>query len=479
MAERSRRSFCAAAAAFVAGMSVDRRAGAEVPMPVRVAVDSTRTIASLPHDFMGLSYETQQLAFPEFFSSRNTSLVQYFRTLSSSGVLRMGGSSSAFGEWSETPEAQSATPVDPSDENTRPQKFQITPESIRNLQSFLAATGWRCIYGLNLAGGDVENALAEATFVSKTLGPQLVCVQFGNEPDLFGRDDHKLWTYEQYDAMWTAFRVAFRKSLPQIAVAGPDTSDNLEWMKQFSETHAKDIALLTSHYYAGGPPSDPTMTPKSLLRPGKRFDDDCRKFAVVAQSAGIPYRISECNSCYGGGKTGVSDVFASSLWVADFCLSAAAVGCIGVNLHGGGNGRYSPIVGDVATGYHARPEFYGLLLAQNFAGRRLLATSVISHGRNLTAYAAGSPGKPDLVAILNKEGSDVDVIVSGLRNTTRVTIMRLRGPDLTSRSDITLGNSQVESSGVFQSNSAESLPINANRTTLRLRAYSASLLHLI
>jgi hypothetical protein len=427
---------------------------------------------------MGLSYETEQLAFPEFFSSRNTTLVQYFRTLSPSGVLRLGGGWSAFGRWSESRPVERGGTVDPSDEQTKPKPFEITPEAILNLEGFLEATGWRCIYGLNLESRDVGNALAEAKFVAKTLGPRLICVQFGNEPDLFARQNAELWTYDKYDQEWTAFRAAFRKNLPEVAVAGPDTSNNLEWMKRFTAAHSQDVSLLTSHYYAGGPPSDPAMTPEFLLHPGARFDHDCLDFVRVAQAAGRPYRITECNSCWGGGKLGVSDVFAASLWASDFCLSVARLGVVGVNFHGGGNGRYSPIVGDRASGYRARPEFYGLLLAQNFAGRDLLATRVTAQGENLTSYAGGAHGKPELVALFNKDPRSVDVVVAGLGSTTRAAVIGLRGPDLTSKERVTLGSSEVQNSGAFQPNWGEPLTVRSGAVPLRLGGYSAALLRL-
>ena len=63
-----------------------------------------------------------------------------------------------------------------------------------------------------------------------------------------------------------------------------------------------------------------------------------------AQQLGIPYRISECNSFFNGGAAGVSNSYASSLWVLDFLFNAAMGGATGVNMHGGGNAPgYTPI----------------------------------------------------------------------------------------------------------------------------------------
>ncbi len=141
---------------------------------------------------MGLSYESGQLAYPDFFSPRNTALIQMFRTLSPSGVLRLGGNLSEFTVWSAAEPSAPPDPgglVGPDPGHREPRTFTITPNSIRNLQGFLGAAGWRCIYGLNLGGGTLEQALAEGGFVAGTLGPQLIAVQFGNEPDLFKHRD--------------------------------------------------------------------------------------------------------------------------------------------------------------------------------------------------------------------------------------------------------------------------------------------------
>ncbi len=53
----------------------------------------------MPADFVGLSYEVQQLADPNFFSPHNTGLIREFKALSTNGVLRLGGNTSEFAYW--------------------------------------------------------------------------------------------------------------------------------------------------------------------------------------------------------------------------------------------------------------------------------------------------------------------------------------------------------------------------------------------
>jgi hypothetical protein len=56
---------------------------------------------------------------------------------------------------------------------------------------------------------------------------------------------------------------------------------------------------------------------------------------AAAQKMGARVRMTEGNTCYRGGKPGLSDVFAAALWSADYSLLLARNNYTGVNLHGG------------------------------------------------------------------------------------------------------------------------------------------------
>jgi len=482
----SRREFCSVAASLGAtALSTPRSMMAQPDaLQVSLAIETSTRLAKVPADFMGLSYESGQLAYPDFFSTQNTALIDIFRTLSPAGVLRLGGNLSEFTVWSETepataPEAGGLVGPDPG--KREPRTYTIAPLSIRNLRGFLDATGWRCIYGLNLGGGTLEQALAEGGYVAKTLGPKLMCVQFGNEPDLFKHRDrgNKPWTYEEFLVRWKMFRAAFHEKLPQVAVAGPDTAFNQEWVKRFAHDVPKEVVLLTSHYYAEGPPTDPRMNIDLLLHPGARFDSSCGEALDSAKAAGLPFRMAEGNSCYNAGKPGVSDTFASALWVGDFCLQIASMGCVGINLHGGANGFYTPIAGSIGSGFVVRPEFYGLMLAQRFAGLTLHRTTLEAQGANLTAYAAGQAGATGLVALFNKDTRDVEVTLTGTTGSfERVAVERLSAPAIDSKAGVTFGGAVVGSDGQFHPRAGERLNAHTGRLSVPVLAYSAALIRL-
>ena len=48
---------------------------------------------------------------------------------------------------------------------------------------------------------------------------------------------------------------------------------------------------------------------------------------------GRGYRLSECNSFYNGGASGVSDAYGTALWAIDFLFLNAQYGSAGTNFH--------------------------------------------------------------------------------------------------------------------------------------------------
>ena len=112
---------------------------------VRVTLEPTRTLAVIPPDFMGLGYEISSVARPGLLSAQNSVYVQLVRTLGARGVIRVGGNTSDYSSYSATglplssPEGKAGSVVN--------------DEVLHELGSFLDATGWTIIWGLNLGNG--------------------------------------------------------------------------------------------------------------------------------------------------------------------------------------------------------------------------------------------------------------------------------------------------------------------------------------
>jgi hypothetical protein len=181
-------------------------------------------------------------------------------------------------------------------------------------------------------------------------------------------------------------------------------------------------------------------------------------------------RMTEGNTCYRGGKPGVSDVFASALWAADYSLLLASNNYSGVNLHGG-TGKsvansvggflpgdvllkdkgdspeqiathphpfYSPIA-TFDSGYLMEPVAYGLQFAGALRGGSFLegdfTSQIQATGVNATAYAAMLPGGHASIIILNKDAvQDIELSLDfGTNKTGALETATLNGPSLDSR----------------------------------------------
>ncbi|MDE3105468.1 MAG: hypothetical protein KGK08_09870 [Acidobacteriota bacterium] len=380
-------------AAALAATSLVRGSMAQSRQPtLTVSHDSTYTV---PLDFTGLSYEKAQLANPAFFSHRNHALVALFRALSPQGVLRLGGGSSEFATYvAQAPDASVPFEVfGPDTSKTTKHGTLTTDAALTALRGFLDATGWSCLYGLNLGQGTAENAADEAEAVTRLLGPRLIALQIGNEPDSF-RKRYRPATYTPADflAEWEHMHRVIRARVPAARFAGPDISNKLDYFLAFAAAAPQwhDVTLLTSHAYAMGPAGSPNSTLANLLLPNPKLqtlsDDKLTQVLAASANAHLPYRLCEANSCWDGGKPGVSDTLASSLWCADYMLHLATRGVSGINLHGGGNGYYTPIAGSPSLGFTRRPEYFGIQFAQQFAGSQCIPCSLDTTPPLLRAY---------------------------------------------------------------------------------------------
>jgi hypothetical protein len=419
---------------------------------------TNKKLATMPADFTGLSYENVQLYNPSFFSAENTALVQAYRALSPSGVLRLGGNLSDFARWNgpngDFATAKQTAAIDHgktywewklTDQTVRQNKDgAITPAAIRNLRAFLDATNWRCIYGLNFGSGSPERAADEAAFVARTLGSRLIAFQLGNESDFWGGNPwfrQKPFTFADYYAGFQQFSTAIRQQTPTASFAGPDAANNSYWVQQFAEKQTalprdQRAVLLSSHHYAMGPAKDPAMNAARLLGPDPGLEKQIAIVIKASAESAIPFRMTELNSCYGGGKPGVSDAFAAALWIADFSLHTAANSFAGLNLHAGGDGFYTPIETLDATVPSLRPLYFGMQFAQHFAGLDLLDAPFAPRA-NATAYAARSANTLKL-ALINKSETPIAIVLDKkLPNTPPTEALVLSAPSLDAKTGIT------------------------------------------
>lgn len=478
----SRRSFLVGAAAAAALAPFPRWArGQNVASALGLNVNLEKSLATVPGNFVGLSYESAQLGHPDFFSAQNTGLIALFKRLSPDGVLRIGGNTAEFTTWSanDADAEKNHTPhaIGPDAGTASKTASILTPIAIRHLRDFIDRTGgWRVIYGLNLRHGTPEMAAAEAAYVQKTLGPRLICFQIGNEPDMNHAPGTKQrWTFEHYWERWPKFMAAVKQAVPEARFAGPDIAKEYDWVTKMAEKRP-EIEFLSGHYYAEGPPANPKMTLEYLLKRGT--DPASGEIDVVhkaTKALGRPFRMTEGNSCFHGGKPLVSDTVASALWSGDYMLQVAQAGYIGVNLHGGGNGLYTPIAGDTPQGFTARPVYYGMMLAQHFSGSTMVEAnlSAQSDEQNATAFAAKNDSYGWKLAVFNKAAAPVTVSIGGIPGSRNAPVFLLRGPSIDSRDGVTFGGSAVGTDS-YHPRPQMKLRISHGSGKLELPAYTAA-----
>jgi hypothetical protein len=341
--------------------------------------------------------------------------------------------------------------------------------------AFLKATGWQCLYGVNLGGSGPAPytsgsftasttptlAAEEVAYVSAELGTSLLGIEIGNEPDLYGSTYYAgaTWTVSTFEAVWEQFRTAIVAQTPGVTVTGPaDASNESKWTVPFGQWATKsNIALLTQHYYRGNGQSA-SSTAANLITADPNIVSDLSILNAGSQSIGIPFRMSECNSYYNGGADGVSDSYASSLWVIDYLFNCAQGGASGVNFHGGGNGSgYTPIADSDGTVVEARPEYYGVLFF-TLAGQGTLLTTTLNAGSlNATAYAVKSSNGGINLIVNNKDlTNNLDLSIQLPQSASSATLLEMTqlsanasAPNLTATSGITIQGASVSADGSF------------------------------
>jgi hypothetical protein len=342
----------------------------------------------------GLAYEKSVISTP-CLTPPSTALAACFKLLGPS-VLRLGGNSTDTTTW--VPNGNGGT------------AGQVTESDIDQLAVFVRTTGWRIIYGINLATNTPAAAAAEAAYAATAFGGSLLALEIGNEPDCYAQKGLRQnnYTFSQFVTEWSALASAISRRVPNAPLSGPVTSDNVKtWTEPFAHEEATRIKLLTQHYYIGAG-KNPTPTIGEMLNDTTDLSRTLAalRSSVAANSISGSFRLAEANSFYDGGAPGVSDSFASALWTVDFLLQCASFGAAGANLQGGCDGKYAPCYTPIADYRGAvtsiRPIYYGMLLVSRIAPG-LMHPVLINSDLPMSAYAISAHDGSTSMVIINKD----------------------------------------------------------------------------
>jgi hypothetical protein len=452
--------------------SSSRAAGSK---QIGLDVDYRELRTAIPPDFLGLGMEISSVAVSGLLSARNQAYVQFVRTLAGNGVIRIGGNTSDLALWE--PEGNSIA---------LPRGTVTNQASISDLGGFLQATGWKLIWGLNMGTGTPESAADQAVAVAAAAGGRLLCFEFGNEPDLFVLNGFRPngYSYGGYYADFQRFAASLANRLPGAPLGGPSVLASTDWVNTFAHDEGTSVKLLTEHYYINDA-GTPFATLSSLLSTDPRFVNMIGQLQSDSQVSGVPYRLVEFNSFTGGGKPGVSDVFASALWGLDIMFVLASAGGAGINWETGLNhlgfvSSYSPIYEDIYGNFSARPLYYALLAFGIAAGGQLVKVQYDSGDMDLTAYAfRASSGQPWL-ALINKDlstGAEVQVKSSG--SISWGEMWWLAAPAFDSAAGVTFGGAEVSAAGIWTPGVPQALRAARGKLTIAVPPASALLVRLL
>ena len=449
-------ALCFAAAVWVAAQT-NATARPTVPKDaVRIDVRSSAIGAAIPPGFVGLSIEYHSVPF--YFgsgaSALNPTFVRLVRYLDPVGspLIRIGGDST---DWTWWPLAGFAKPGGI--------RYALTPRWLALTRAMATALRAHLILGVNFEADSGAVAAGEVRALLAGLGRRLITgFELGNEPEVYG----SLRWYTTRAAVGVTGRgrgydfraylrdyAAISRALPRgVPLVGP-ASGAAAWfarLSQYLRTNSK-VRLVTLHRY----PLRRCYTPResrtyasigNLVGSAASSEPalSVRPAVAAAHARGIALRVDELNSASCGGVRGVSNTFASSLWVLDTLFEMARVGVDGVNIHTFKNARYQPFAFRRLRGRwtaEVRPLYYGMWIFARAApaGSRLLSTSPVS-GRSLRVWATRDSRRTTRVVLINDSPTREVTAAVGVPNAAALaTLERLTAPGLAATGGVRIG----------------------------------------
>jgi hypothetical protein len=396
-------------AAIAAALSGGGHAGT-----AKVAVDTGAPGRAVPASFLGLSMEWTSVA--PFGGPGRAGVVALLRRVEAAGgsplTLRVGGASGEEAWWN------------PDHRRPRPRTIlhDIDPATLAALAALARGLDAPATIGLNLQLGDAPNALALARAAQRRLGPLLDGLEIGNEPDLYTRARsvgplpvrrlRKRLKYTPDDYVRDAGRaldaIAPRISRPPWLVVG-GFAGRAGWathaLPALIDSRRGRVGAVAAHLY--GLPGCHLRPDAAQLRQRLLGEAASRGRAqalapviAIAHRRGLPLWVAELNSAPCGGAPGVSDSFASALWLTDALFALVRAGADRADVHTWDGAVYAPFARRDRT-VSARPPFFGMLAFARAAprGSRLVPVRVRDAGR-VRAWATTDRGGTVRVALI-------------------------------------------------------------------------------
>jgi hypothetical protein len=396
-------------------------------------------------NFLGLSFEiwdainNPRLADP---------VLEQFLVNLGPGVLRFGGNTADGHWWNPTTRVSRSdgAPV-------------ITNADFETLFAFSRAVGWPVIYTVNLVNLQPDTAAGEVHALAAAGGSSLLGVSIGNEPDHYVSDGLRPsgWGWSQLQTEWDSYATAIQARTSGVGFVGLDgcCAAALGWLPAFVSAESPRLVLGAHHIYpewvGATPGTNYFPSIPDLLSSGttSRVTGDAVEL-YQALGGKVPLRITETNSVASGGTSGVSNVFAATLWGMEHMYTLAEHGVVGVNFHGSlSGGIYQPLDGTPGN-YTARPLYYAMLAFHNAAQGRTVPVAITEHTSVAVHATVGADGTLRVTAINRDPLTNVQVRINpGTGTYSHAGTLRLTAPSLSATSGVTFAGSGVSSTGVW------------------------------
>ena len=379
-------------------------------------------------------------------------------------LVRIGGDSTDW-TWWPVPGMRAASGVTNS----------LTPAWIGSARALALSTGARLILGINLEANSKPIASLEARQLLAGIGRRHVeALELGNEPQLYPilpwyhnpaglRVYGRPRNYNLGDYGGEFSRIA--GALPRIALAGPSIGHT--WLSQLGKfvTSVRGVGLVTFHAYGinrygyafrGRNCSTPSTdvshpTVATLLSPlaSEGLTRNLVPYIALAHSHALRFRVDEMNAITCAGTPGVSDTFASALWVLNALFAMAHAGVDGVNVHTwrGSAGKLFSFSEDHGHWTSTvRPEYYGLLMFAHAAptGARLLQTAQTIRGQVQSWATLGRDHATRVLLINDSLTRTSSVLVRAPGTAGRAGLELLQAPSASATAGVTLGGQSFD-----------------------------------
>lgn len=473
----------------------------------RLGVTGAQHGRPLPSNFLGLAVEFNEI--PKFSGPTaqtiNPILAQLVKNLDPVGRpnIRIGGQSTDRAWW---PVRGMARPLGVT--------YGLNARWAADARALAQSLDAQYLLGINLEADRTRISQVEADQLVKRIGSRYIdALQIGNEPDLYtavpwyrrlGGRPQPWYSHDgspvfsrppAYGPQSYVQEVARTlKVIPRLPIAGPETG-NAPWADAFDRLLSphSQVRMLTSHAYGlnqcvknPSSPLYPTVPNMVSLTASRGEVSQIGPYVATAHRNGAAYRIDEMGSVTCNGRRGVSDTFATALWVMDALFTMAGDGVDGVNLHtypGSTNGLFDLFTAHGRPRASVHPLYYGALMFAQAApaGSRLLRVVSGSQGP-LRAWATrAGDGSVRVLLINDSLSSSAQAAVRTPVVPGRARLERLRASSAYARSGVTLGGrtfGPATGTGALAAPVAQSVTPRGGTYSVTLPAASAALLTL-